>query len=123
MTYRALPLRALKPSEQREPLLVRIEAAVAATLQDLEVPDEGQPDVLPLLDGRDVGLQGMPGDGHQLLGQEYPRLALRVLLLEHAAVAGIAAAHVGAYHVQQLVPASMESIPVVGTVVSPIREP
>src|ERR1044071_9652629 len=24
MTYRALPLRALKPSEQREPLLVRI---------------------------------------------------------------------------------------------------
>ena len=57
--------------------------------------------------GGDVGLQGVACDRHQLLGQEHARLALGVLLLEDAAVAGVAAAHVGAHHMQQLVPAGM----------------
>ena len=60
--------------------------------------------------GGDVGLEGVAGDGHELLGQENAHLPLCVLLLEDTAVAGVTAAHVGADHVEQLIPTGPSSV-------------
>ncbi|CAA7397161.1 unnamed protein product [Spirodela intermedia] len=62
----------------------------------------------------DIGLQGVPRDGHQVLGQGDPDLALSVLLLGDAAEALVVPSLVGPNGVNQLVLGSAPVRPPVG---------